>query len=106
MNKYADIDRLPFAEYAELMMEQGAKERGLPDMPRLSFAQLTESAMTFEEIAVQYGEETAINVGIARDPDAPELGDEWVKQTRPAIEVDPDLVGRYLRMQDNKTNRR
>ena len=102
MNKYADVDRLPFAEYAELMAEKGAKERGLPDTRKLSFAQLTASAMTFEEIAAQYGEETAINVGIARDPDAPELDDEWVKYARPAIEVHPALVERYLRTQGKR----
>ena len=102
MNKHADVDRLPFAEYAELMAAQGAKERGLPATRKLSFEQLTASAMTFEEIAAQYGEETAINVGIARDPDAPELDDEWVRHARPAIEVAPDLVERYLRTRDKR----
>ena len=102
MSKHADIDRLPFAEYAELMAEKGAKEHGLPATRKLSFEQLTASAMTFEEIEAEYGEETAINVGIARDPDAPELDDEWVKRARPAIEVAPDLVERYLRAQDKQ----
>ena len=102
MSKYADIDSLPFAEYAELMAEKGAKERGLPDTRKLSFAQLTASAMTFEEIEAEYGEETAVNVGIARDPDAPELDDEWVKHARPAIEVDPALVERYLQTQGKR----
>ena len=85
------------------MAEQGAKERGLPECAQaLVFEQLTASAMTFEEIAAEYGEEIAINVGIARDPDAPELDDEWVQHARPAIEVAPDLVERYLRTQSAK----
>ena len=50
------------------------------------------AGLTFVEIEALYDEETAINIGIATDPDAwiptPE---EWA-QARPAIEVDPHLV--------------
>ena len=63
------LDSLPFQKYADIMAEWGAKERGLAPTRRLSFAQLTASDMTFTEIEAQYGEETAINAGIARDPD-------------------------------------
>ena len=38
--------------------------------------ELAASAMTFREIEKKYGEEVAINVGIARDPDAPEITEE------------------------------
>ena len=57
---------------------------------------LAAGVMTFREIEEQYGEEVAINVGIARDPDAPEITDEQFSQMRPAIEVVPDLVEKSL----------
>ena len=59
--------------------------------------ELAVSGMNFEEIEALYGEETAISVGIARDPDAPELTAEDFAQMRPAIEVDPELVMAYRR---------
>ena len=59
--------------------------------------ELAASAMTFREIETKYGEEVAINVGIARDPDAPEITDDQFDQMRPAIEVVPDLVEKSLR---------
>ena len=46
------------------------------------------SNLTFDEIEAEYGEETAINVGIAQDPDAPEWTEEDWARARPAIEVD------------------
>lgn len=55
------------------------------------------ATMTFDEIAAKYGEEAAINAGIAADPDTFELDEEWFKRARPAIEVDPDLVKRWRR---------
>lgn len=42
-------------------------------------------------------EDEEINRGIARDPDAPELDDEWFTRARPAIEVHPELVEYSLR---------
>ena len=50
------------------------------------------TGMTFHEIAAKYGEEAAINAGIAADPDTFELTPEWFKEARPAAEVMPDLV--------------
>ena len=91
------LDSLPFEKYADIMAEWGAKERGLAPTQRLSFAQLTASDMTFTEIEAQYGEETAINAGIARDPDSFELDADWFARARPAIEVDPDLVKAHRR---------
>ena len=50
------------------------------------------AGLTFVEIEALYDEETAINVGIATDPDAwVPTPEEWA-QARPAIEVDPHLV--------------
>ncbi len=42
-------------------------------------------------------EEYAINVGIAADPEASELDDEWFERARPASEVVPQIVRRYRR---------
>ena len=47
--------------------------------------------LTFEEIKKLYGEQAAIDAGIAADPDAFELDEEWFEQARPAREVDPEL---------------
>ena len=59
--------------------------------------ELAASGMDFEEIEALYGEETAIDVGIARDPDNPELTAEDFAQMRPAIEVVPEIVMAYRR---------
>ena len=64
-----DIDDLPFEEYAQVMCERGAAEFGDPDKPKLTFQEIVASDMTYSEIEAEYGEETAINSGIARDPD-------------------------------------
>jgi hypothetical protein len=52
--------------------------------------------MTFHEIAAKYGEEAAIDAGIAADPEwGPEEMD--MSGARPAAEVLPDLVESYRR---------
>ena len=73
MNGYdeVDIDSLPFEEYAQVMCERGAAEFGDPNKPKLTFQEIVASDMTYSQIEAEYGEETAINSGIARDPDAP-----------------------------------
>ena len=53
--------------------------------------------LDFEEIEAVYGEDVAIEVGIARDPDCPELTSEEMAQMRPAIEVCPEIVMAYRR---------
>ena len=53
--------------------------------------------MTFEEIAAEFGEETAIQVGLARDQDTQELGQDWFQGARPATEVVPKVVERWRR---------
>ena len=50
------------------------------------------NGMTFDEIAAKYGEEAAIQAGIAADPDTWELTDEEFAQMRPASQVDSDLA--------------
>ena len=64
------------------------------------------TTMTFDEIAAKYGEEAAINAGIAADPDTFELDEEWFKRARPAIEVDPDLVKRWRRWRRTRGKQR
>ena len=66
-------------------------------MIKQQFEELVASTKTFKEIEAEYGEEVAINVGIARDPDAPELDEEWFRRARPATEVVPHIVERWRR---------
>ena len=89
MSKDVDIDRLPFDEYARIMAERGAAEHGNPDTPKLTFEQIAASDLTFREIEAEYGEETAINAGIARDPDTWELTKEDFARMRPASKAVP-----------------
>ena len=88
----ADLDKLSFDEYARIIAERGAAKYGNPDTPKLSFEQIAASEMTFTEIEAEYGEETAINAGIARDPDTWELTEEDFARSRPMAEVMPELV--------------
>ena len=48
--------------------------------------------LTFVEIEALYDEETAINVGIATDPDTWVPTDEEFAQMRPMAEIDPEFV--------------
>ena len=97
MNKRAnnDLHHLPFAEYARLTAERGAHQFGGSGAPKLSFEELVASDMTFDQVAAEYGEETAINVIIARDPDAPEWTPEDFAQARPTAEVLPHILERW-----------
>ena len=67
------------------------------DLTTQRFDELVASKLTFAEIATQYDEDTAINVGIARHPDNPEWTAEMFTRARPAIEVHPHLVAQSLR---------
>ena len=51
---------------------------------------------TFSEVTAIYGEQVAINVIIATDPDCWVPTEAEFAQARPAIEVDPHLVNAYL----------
>ena len=53
--------------------------------------------LTFREIEAKYGEEVAINAGIASDPDTWELTPEEAARARPASEVVPHIVAAYRR---------
>lgn len=77
-------DRLPFAERAQRLLTEAGFMRKFDD--------LVSSGLTFKQIEATYGEETAINVGIARDPDAPEWTEEDWANASPVSEVAPHLV--------------
>ena len=62
------------------------------------------SNMTFAEIEALYGEEAAIQAGIAADPDTFELDAEWFKRARPAREAHPEFVERWERRRDAEQN--
>ena len=66
-------------------------------MLKLSVEEIAASRMTFEEIAAEFGEETAIQVGVIRDQDTIELGQDWFQRARPATEVVPQVVERWRR---------
>ena len=55
------------------------------------------AGMAFDEIAEKYGEEAAIDAGIAADPDAWELTKEDFAQMRPASEVHPEFMEQWRR---------
>ena len=75
------------------------------DSPRPAEADLTQqqieeiaaTGLTFDEVEARYGEDVAIRIGIARDPDNPEWTDEDFARARPAVEVIPDVVERHRR---------
>ena len=66
-------------------------------MLKLSIEEIAASRMTFQEITAEFGEETAIQVGVIRDRDTTELGQDWFQRARPATEVVPHVVERWRR---------
>ena len=68
-----------------------------PAKVELTQEQINEIAatnMTFDEVESKYGEEVAINVGIARDPDNPEMTDEDFARARRWMKDNPETVQR------------
>ena len=63
--------------------------------------ELAASPKTYRQIEAEYGEEVAINVGIARDPDTFEITDAMFALARPMREVDPDFLEWWRRNKDN-----
>lgn len=64
---------------------------------RQKIEELAALELDFVEVEAIYGEDVAIDVGIARDPDCPELTAEEIDQMRPAIQVCPEIVMAYRR---------
>ena len=67
------------------------------DLTKGQIEELAATDMTFDEVEVKYGEDVAIRVGAARDPDNHELTAQDFAQMRPAIEVVPHIVEEYRR---------
>ncbi len=81
----------------ELKPDYNGPETDGADLDQERIDEIAATDMTFQEIEALYGEEAAIQVGIARDPDAPEWTEEDFARARPAIEVFPELVERHRR---------
>lgn len=64
--------------------------------------EIASSSLTYEQVKEKYGEEVAIDVGIARDPDTWEWTDSDFARTRPASVAVPHLVERWRRSQSSK----
>ena len=82
-----EIDNLPFEEYSQVMAERGAAEFGNLNKPKLSFKEIVASDMTFTQIEAEYGEETAINSGIARDPDTWDVDGRGFRPRTPLLRL-------------------
>ena len=69
-----------------------------PDyLPQEVWDELVSGDLTFVEIEAKYGEEVAINAGIARDPDAVVLDEDFFANAKPAVEVVPEFVDAWAR---------
>ena len=98
MRDEVDILDLPFLEYARCAAARDAEALGKVGPPWLTFDELVASDMTEIQIEAEYGEETAINVGIARDPEDPEWWGNW-ENAQQAIQVVPHIVEAYRHAQ-------
>lgn len=67
------------------------------DLTEKQINDIAATDVTFNQVEEAYGEETAIRVGIARDPDAHEPTTDESLCMRPASEVAPHIVAAYRR---------
>lgn len=85
-----------FYERARLAAKEHAEKCASAGVRWLTFDELVASKMTEIEIEAHYGQDIAINVGIARDPEDAYWWADWSK-ARPASEVVPHLVEAHRR---------
>ena len=64
--------------------------------------EIASGSMTYEQVEEKYGEEIAIDVGIARDPDTREWTDEDFSRAQPAEKAVPHIVEHWRRAQAKK----
>ncbi len=93
-----DILDLPFLEYARCAEARDSEVVGKVGPPWLTFDELVTSDMSEIQIETEYGEETAINVCIARNPKDPEWWGTW-ENAQQAIQVVPYIVEAHLHAQ-------
>ena len=72
------------------------------DLTEKQIDKIAATDMTFDQVEEEYGEEIAIRVGIARDPDTHELTTDESLRMRPASEVAPHIVAAYRRGRGNR----
>ena len=72
------------------------------DLTEKEFEEIATGPMTYGQIKEKYGEEVAIDVGIARDPDTREWTDEDFSRAQPAEKAVPHIVEHWRRAQAKK----
>lgn len=72
------------------------------DLTKEQIGAIATGPLTYEQLEEKYGEEVAIEVGIARDPDTREWTDADFAHAQPADEVVLHIVERWRRDQAKK----
>ena len=72
------------------------------ELTKEEIEEIASGSMTYEQVEEKYGEEIAIDVGIARDPDTREWTDEDFSRAQPAEKAVPHIVEHWRRAQAKK----